>query len=143
MRKTSVQQRFCLHDTKIRHIVRTVCIVYVFDRSDGTMTDMWVCMCVEKLEPKGVTAEDEQQSPVLHLRQKDSIQAEASPSGLGPEQRAKQEPGTGMEALGYGWRSMSIWTRTRKVGEMSIVEDEEAQHQIDRRSKVEGDYKEQ
>lgn len=34
-----------------------------------------VCMCVEKLEPKGGTAEDEQQSPVLHLRQKDSVQA--------------------------------------------------------------------
>lgn len=48
-----------------------------------------------------------------------------------------------MGALGYGWRSMSIWTRTRKVGKMSVVEDEEAQHQRDRRSKVEGDYEEQ
>lgn len=42
-----------------------------------------------------------------------------------------------------GWRSLSVWTRTRKVGEMSVVKDEEAQHQIDRRSRVEGDYKEQ
>lgn len=102
-----------------------------------------VCMCVEKLEPKGGTAEDEQQSPVLHLRQKDSVQAEASPSGLGPEERAELEQGWELLGMLQGWRSMSIWTRTRKVGEMSVVEDQEAQHQIDRRSKVEGDYKEQ
>lgn len=90
------------------------------------------------------TTESEQHSPVLSLRKEDRVQAEARPSGLRPEQKAELKQGWELLGMMEGWSSLRVWTRIRKeMSPAAVLEDEEAQYRIDRRSRLEDDYKEQ
>lgn len=66
----------------------------------------------------------------MSLRQTGRVQAEERTSGLGPEQKAELNQGWELVGMLQGWSSLSVCTRTRKVGEMStgvVLEDDAAQ----------------